>query len=119
MSENVIDRAALARLQDVIGGDPDDLAELLDDFETEAPATLEKMREAARMGDLDALRISAHSLKSNARDFGATTLAKTCEVLETDCRDGQVNDPGGRVSAVSDELDRARHALASIATKDG
>ena len=81
MSEELIDRDAIARLLDVIGGAPDDLAELLDDFETEGPATLAKMQTAAEAGDLTSLRISSHSLKSNARDFGATELARNCEML--------------------------------------
>ncbi len=113
-SEINIDRAALQRLLDVIGGDPEDLAELLEEFEDATPKTLEKMAAAASSGDLDSLRISTHSLKSNGRDFGATALAQLCEALENDCRDGTVDDPVDRVAAIAVELDRARSALAIV-----
>lgn len=116
MPNNVIDKAALARLLEVIGGDPDDFAELLEDFRSEAPAIQEKMQSAAAAEDLTALRICAHSLKSNARDFGATELAKICEVLERDCHSGQMDDPVGRVGKVFEELGRVQSALAEIAS---
>lgn len=114
MSDDVIDLEALRRLLAVIGGDPEDLDELLEDFEEVGPETLATMQTAAAQGDLDALRISTHSLKSNARDFGVTTLAKACETLEHACRDGQVGDPVAEVNAIAEELNRARTALKSV-----
>ena len=79
MTDEIIDKAALDRLLAVIGGDPEDLQDLLEEFETSTPDTLAKMQAAAAEGDLEALRISVHSLKSNGRDFGATRLAAACE----------------------------------------
>ena len=81
MSEGVINKAALQRLLDVIGGDREDLAELLEEFETSTPQTLAEMQAAAAAGDLGALRIASHSLKSNGRDFGADALATACDPL--------------------------------------
>ena len=37
-------------------------------------------------GDVDRLRIAAHTLKSNARDFGALGLSSLCEALEIAAR---------------------------------
>ncbi len=119
MPNDVIDKEALARLLEVIGGDPNDLAELLEDFKSEAPAMLAKMQSAAVAEDLTALRISVHSLKSNARDFGATELAKLCEALERDCHRGDMDDPIDRVGKVADELGRAQSVLAEIASAHG
>jgi HPt (histidine-containing phosphotransfer) domain-containing protein len=111
MTDEVIDRAALKRLLDVIGGDPDDLAELIEEFETVTPDILETMKSAANAGDIETLRISAHSLKSNGRDFGAIALAQSCEALERDCHDGDVDDPMARVDLIGTLLDAARAAL--------
>ena len=69
------------------------------------------MKSAADANDLEALRISAHSLKSNGRDFGAVALASSCETLERDCRNGSVEDPVGRVSLIGNQLEEARAAL--------
>lgn len=114
VSEDVVDLEALRRLLAVIGGDPEDLDELLEDFEEVGPETLAAMQSAAAQGDLDALRISAHSMKSNARDFGVTRLASACEALEHACRDGRVADPVGKVNDIAGELDRARQALRNV-----
>lgn len=111
MTEAVIDTAALQRLRDVIGGDDEDFFELLDEFEMVTPEVLATMRDAAAAEDYEALRISAHSLKSNSRDFGAVALAASCEALERDCRNGAVEDPLARVSLIGDQLDAARAAL--------
>jgi HPt (histidine-containing phosphotransfer) domain-containing protein len=108
----------LKRLLDVIGGDPEDLAELIEEFDTSTPQTLDKMKSAAAAGNLDALRIAAHSLKSNGRDFGAVRLANLCEALEHDCREGTVEDAVGRVSAISENLRAAKAALAATALTD-
>nr|WP_276562389.1 Hpt domain-containing protein [Hoeflea prorocentri] len=99
---------------DVIGGDRDDFEELLEEFEESTPQTLQKMTEAAQSADLDALRIASHSLKSNGRDFGAAALAAACEALEQACREGSVDDPQARVTEISEELQRARAALAGV-----
>lgn len=118
MADEVIDREALERLMDVIGGDPEDLQELLDEFEATAPRTVTAMRAAAAAGDLDALRIGAHTLKGNARDFGATALSGVCSTLEAECRTGAVSDPQAQVERIAQELDRARAALSGLAVRE-
>lgn len=114
MSEVVIEKEALQRLLNVIGGDPEDLQELLEDFEESTPTTLQEMQDAAANGDLTALRISSHSLKANGRDFGAVALARACAELEEACRNGTVEDPLREVAEISKELSRARMALSEI-----
>lgn len=114
MTHAVIEKHALLRLLDVIGGDPDDLQELLEDFEETTPGTLQEMKDAAANDDLTALRISSHSLKANGRDFGAVALADACAQLEQACRDGTVQDAVAEVHAISEELSRARAALSEF-----
>ena len=111
MTEPIIDPAALEKLREVIGGDPEDLAELIDEFHAVTPEVLASMKSAADANDFEALRISAHSLKSNSRDFGAVALALSCETLERDCRNGSVDDPVARVSLIDTQLKEARAAL--------
>ena len=115
MTDVVIETEALQRLLNVIGGDPEDLQELLEDFEETTPNTLREMQDAAASGDLTALRISSHSLKANGRDFGAVALASACAQLEEACRNGTVGDPVAEVDAISKELSRARAALSEVA----
>lgn len=114
MSEDVIDMDALRRLLEVIGGDQEDLDELIEEFDKIGPEAVQTMQNAAKSGDLNALRISSHSLKSNGRDFGATALADACEALEHACREGSVEDPAAQVTDIASKLERARSALKSV-----
>jgi HPt (histidine-containing phosphotransfer) domain-containing protein len=118
MGENVIDRTAIDRLLEVIGGDREDLAELIDDFRSETPRLLTRMQAAAASQDLGELRIVSHSLKSNGRDFGAIRLTALCEQLEHACRDGAVDDPQERVDAIGRELETASEALSRLLPRD-
>ena len=73
---------------------------------------------AARANDLDALRIAAHTLKSNARDFGAMRLSVMCEELEQECRNGAVADPVSKADAIVSEEAAARETLNNVAAED-
>jgi PAS domain S-box-containing protein len=58
------------------------VAELIGTFFKEAPALLETARAAIEAYDSDTLQRAAHTLKSNAATFGATSLADLCRELE-------------------------------------
>lgn len=118
MTGEIIDRAALHRLLEVIGGNPDDLDELLDDYLDAAPELVAQIRAAAVSGDGDALRIAVHTLKSNARDFGALALSELCGELERECRAGAVRDVHERAEAIATAEEAARRALIEIRTTD-
>lgn len=100
MSNLVIDVAALAKLKDMIGGESDDLAELIGDFVSAFPGQAETMKALAEKEDWSALRISAHSCKSNARDLGAATLSELCATLELECKSGTPTDASAQVEAI-------------------
>ncbi|MCY1126517.1 Hpt domain-containing protein [Frigidibacter sp. RF13] len=114
MRDANIDESAIARLLGVIGGDQDDLLELLNEFFVVAPDNLLKMERAAASGNLDTLRIASHSLKSNGRDFGAVDLANLCQRLEQACKSGAVSDAVGQVAAITDAFAAAKASLKKL-----
>lgn len=118
MSEGMIDLSALRRLLDLIGGDPEDLKDLLRDYQEQAPELASRIDAASRSGDLDALRIAAHTLKSNSRDFGAMRLSAMCEELEKECRGGAVADPVSKAEAIVAEEAATRQVLGEVAAED-
>ncbi len=118
MSQAPIDTAALERLLEVIGGESEDLQELIDDYMENAPQLAAQMRTGSEAGDWDAVRIAAHSLKSNARDFGATQLADHCAELEQQCKEGVPADPEIAVARIEREELEAREALAGVKVED-
>lgn len=113
-----LDLTALKRLLDVIGGDPEDFEELRAEYIETAPEMVMQMKSAAASGDLDGLRLSAHSLKGNARDFGAATLAELCSALEAACKAGDVPDPAAAVAAIEAAEADARGALTALEIDD-
>ncbi|MEM9899086.1 MAG: Hpt domain-containing protein [Pseudomonadota bacterium] len=114
MSNPMIDVASLAKLKDMIGGDSEDLAELVDDFVTAFPAQAETMQTLASEENWTALRIDAHSCKSNARDLGATALSELCAKLELDCKGGAPSDAAAQVQEIQSQGMQALSALREI-----
>lgn len=114
VADEPIELPALRRLLDVIGGDRDDLSELVDDFLSGAPELVAQMSAAAAAADTEALRRAAHTLKSNAQDFGATRLAARCAALEGACREGPCPEAAASVAVIAEEEEKARRALGAL-----
>lgn len=111
MTETAIDVAALKKLKDMIGGNVEDLSELVDDFLTSLPEQLSQMRAAEQSEDWAALRITSHSCKSNARDLGANHLSELCAELERQCKAGAPVDLGAQLSAIETAAEAAMAGL--------
>ena len=80
MSEPTIDPATFAALQDMAG--PEFADELVATFLEEAPTMFADLRASLAATDAESYRRAAHSLKSNANTFGATTLAAMAKAVE-------------------------------------
>lgn len=111
---SAVDPAALDRLLDMTGGDPDFLAELIDTFVEDGSVQLEALRVAVEAGDAAAAMRPAHSLKSNSASMGAERLADLCRALEADARAGTIDDGRARVAAAQVEFEHVRSALQSL-----
>ena len=104
-------REALDKLFDLIGGDPGSLAELIESFLEESPLLVGQMQQAADAGDRTVLGRAAHTLKSSARDFGASQLSVLCESLEKSCRDSMPEQAIRQVDAIRAECALAKKDL--------
>lgn len=107
----VVDPAAIDRLLEMTGGDPEFLRELIATYLEDGAAQLEAMRDAVARDDAEALVRPAHSLKSNSASMGADDLAAICRSLEADARTGRLGGAAERVAEASAEFDRVRDAL--------
>ncbi len=56
--------------------------QLLEVFESETPAVIDAIEDAASRGDLDGVRANAHRLRSSAGQMGADRLARRCRLIE-------------------------------------
>ncbi len=118
MNQSVIDIPALRKLSNMIGGEVEDLKELVEDFITLIPQQIESMRSAYAAGDRAALRIAVHSTKSNARDLGALELAELCAQLEQQCKEDDSVDCGAELTTISVKADEAIQAFKTINLDD-
>ena len=114
MSRELIDKAALTRLLTLIGDDPDDLDELIDDYLAAAPKLVRTIQGAAESGDIDAMRIAAHTLKSNARDLGAMTVSEQAGAVENACKSGDIEAATAAASEIEAEAAAANEALSRL-----
>jgi HPt (histidine-containing phosphotransfer) domain-containing protein len=96
----VLDRRGLRNLLSLVGGDVAELWPLLLGFLDDGPKLVAAIRAGMADGDLVAVRLHAHSLKSNAADFGATALEDLCQTLETAAIDGDIT----RLAGIDDRI---------------
>lgn len=118
MQAGIINEKSLARLKEVIGGSSEMLHELIDDFEATTPVLLQSIKAAIGANDWAALRIASHSLKSNAREFGAEVLADLCATLEKQAREENVQNADAQTEQIEAGLADARRALREFKSKN-
>ena len=106
----VLDESALDRLR-AIAPDPAAMAQLVSSFLDNGAGLVAEIGSAAGAGDLDALRRSAHTLKSNAASFGATGLAALCSQLEAQARAGDLDGSDQLARQIAVAFEGARQAL--------
>ena len=114
---DVLDHRVIGELRESVGGDQAFVAELIDELLDDAPRQLETLRSAATGGDAEGARRSAHTLKGNARTFGASTLAELCLEAETAAASDELDVVIARLDAIDTAWEQVRSAL--IDARDG
>ncbi|MBN2148025.1 MAG: response regulator [Anaerolineales bacterium] len=107
----------LQKIRGLAGEDQDFMLEIIDTYLEDAPGLLNRMREAARSNDAAELRLTAHSLKSNSAEFGASTLAGLCRELEEMGKaalQGGEEWKGWHVDAIMEKLTAAEDAFERV-----
>jgi HPt (histidine-containing phosphotransfer) domain-containing protein len=107
-----LEPSALDALRE-IGGD-DFLGDLIDTFLAEAPSQMEAIRGSLQRGDVDELRRTAHTLKSNGATFGGQSFAEACRELEERAKSGDLSGAAELVDRVEAEYTRFEQALVAL-----
>jgi signal transduction histidine kinase/CheY-like chemotaxis protein/HPt (histidine-containing phosphotransfer) domain-containing protein len=102
----VLDAAALAQLREM-AGDAASVRALIDAFLQNAPGLVAELAG----NETETVRRAAHTLKSNARTFGATDLAALCQKLEERARAGELDDAPELARQIEEKYERAAEAL--------
>ncbi len=83
-------------------------------FLSDAPRLMESLREAVQAGDLEALTLTAHSLKSSSATLGANALAETCRQMESLGRAGTLEGMTELMAMVELQYQEAEKALTGM-----
>ena len=109
---DVLELNALEQLREAGGADFVD--ELAGAFLAATPSLIETLRSACVDGDAQQLHRGAHTLKAQARTFGAGSLADACQRLEALGAAGTLNGAAELVEQIAEEYGRAAAAIETI-----
>jgi CheY-like chemotaxis protein/HPt (histidine-containing phosphotransfer) domain-containing protein len=112
--EPVLDAAALEKLRAMLGGDAAIFAELVNSFLEDSPKVMAQLREAVQQGDSANVRLNAHTLKSNAADFGASRLHALCKQLEAMGKQGNLEGTSELLEQAEAEYQNVIEALGKV-----
>lgn len=104
-----LDPAALAQLRET-AGDASLMRQLIDAFLENAPRLVGELA----ADDAEEVRRAAHTLKSNARTFGAADLADLCQTLEERARAGELDGVADLARQIEERYERAAVALGAV-----
>jgi CheY-like chemotaxis protein len=110
----VLRPAQLNSLLEVIGGEFDQLVQIIDSFLEDAPLQLAKLGEAVEGKDTGTIRLLAHSLKSNGADLGATDFTEACKKLELLAKTGELNGADALYAEITGQFPAIKKALEEI-----
>jgi histidine phosphotransfer protein HptB len=114
---DALDMKIVDELRESVGGDQAFLAELIDEFLEDAPRQFDALRDAAAAGDAETARRAAHTLKSNARTFGASTLSSLLQQTEAAAAEGDLESVLSKLDPIEAAWADVQPAL--IAARDG
>jgi PAS domain S-box-containing protein len=107
-----VDPAALSSIRSM---DPDGsvglLGRLITSYVSHSANDLASLQQGAGLGDMEALRKTAHRLKSASHNVGAKGLAALCQSLEAAARAGEPQEATALVEAVRHEYEGVHRAL--------
>jgi two-component system sensor histidine kinase/response regulator len=111
-SYDPIDQSALDVIRAAQPDAPNELlAELIALYLDDAPGRITAMRAAIEAGDMDALRVAAHTLKSSSAQLGAMKLSACCKELEELARAESLTGAVAMLSSLDREFQFVRIAL--------
>ena len=92
----------------------DFFADLVSTFNDDSRGYIKQLRESLATGDVDTFRRAAHTLKSNANNFGAIHLAELSRELEMLARENRLDAVGDKVDTLQSEYEKVSQALSAL-----
>lgn len=86
MTELYLDEALFEELRDIL---EDEFPVLISTYIHDSGLRVNDLRAAMTLGDADAVRKAAHSLKGSSANLGLVYLANLCRIVEDEARAGK------------------------------
>ncbi|MBL8498623.1 MAG: response regulator [Nitrosomonas sp.] len=103
--ESAIDPEALAAIQSLEADYGNELLrQVIRTYLDNANKLIESLEQAWHLGDLKAIRMSSHTLKSSSSQVGAYSLAELCRSVENDARDQKYDVSGQSLIAIQQQF---------------
>ncbi|MDP5018026.1 Hpt domain-containing protein [Anabaena sp. UHCC 0187] len=109
-----IDTQALESLLDMLEGDEESLAEIINCYLVESPKIFIAIQASVTNQDANTLQKTAHKLKSSSASLGAMNLHQLCLELESKGRSGNLEGVVELVSQLVNEYAQVEIALKKI-----
>jgi HPt (histidine-containing phosphotransfer) domain-containing protein len=115
---NHIDKSALQAITSLQRpGKPDLLGRVVDLFAKDSPAAISAIVAAVETGNLEEIRVAAHSMKSSSAYLGANRLSEQCKNIEQAARNGSELECMAYCEGIEDEFEGALAELQQIVEK--
>ena len=99
--EEPLDHASLDSIRNLQGVGGDGMVRrVISIYLTSSIEQLDRLRDAVRDGDPEAVRQAAHALKASSQNVGAKPLSRRCQVLEEMGRNGALASAGSVLSGI-------------------
>jgi len=114
-SAQVLDASALERLRDTLGKQADILLPtLIDSFFHDAIELQRNAQQALKQSRTEDLRRATHTLKSNAKNFGGSEVARLCQELENRAKENNLEGAEELLTSIAHEYAKVRAALETL-----
>ncbi|HEY9666528.1 MAG TPA: PAS domain S-box protein [Coleofasciculaceae cyanobacterium] len=110
-SQAVLDPKIIKSLRQIAG---ERLSQIINDYLEDAAQLLQTIRDAVAAEDAQALRQTAHSLRSSSANLGATELSKLSKELEMIGRSGTTTHAENGIRQVEAEYEKVKVALQQV-----
>jgi HPt (histidine-containing phosphotransfer) domain-containing protein len=107
-----LDRAALQAIRDLDpSGESGLFSQIVAMYLESAPPLIAQIESGLAEGDLQRVRIAAHTLKSSSANLGARALSGTCAAVEAAARAGTLDGSTGSSAQLRREFEAVKRAL--------
>ena len=112
-----LDRSQIELLLSLDDGGGAALQEIVGEYLTMSEEARAEILQFLGEGDVQAVERAAHTLKGASANVGAKVLADVCAAMETQARQGHLQEAAGLTEQFEAEFSRARVPLQSVASR--